>query len=333
MFSNSSKLASGDTGDFTLPTPPTVDAGGPYDTAVGTNVQLNATVTQNSGSDLVITWTTDLPGYFDDPNIEDPIFTPQVVGSYVLTITVTTSNSAPIQDTATLEVSFVANSVRFTDDDSLTTTFNEDNTNLITISYWAYGDRGTTNDPSIASFIVGSQKGGWFSTADGSFQLWGNVRFVFRPGLHVYTGLYVFPQGQWNHIMMSVDLGNTSKRHFWVNDVDYSNIATWFIYNPSLELGNGTCTIGSLTEDVSELYVNFRSYIDLSVLSNREKFRKNKIPVYLGSDGSLPTGGQPLIYMTGGAATWNAGTNNGSLTGLTLAGNITTSTRGTPALP
>lgn len=64
---------------------------------------------------------------------------------------------------------------------------------------------------------------------------------------------------------------------------------------------------------VSNLYFNIDERIDLTVLANREKFRlgaagqANGLPVYLGADGSLPSGSQPAFYAENGELVANAG--------------------------
>jgi len=104
MFNQSTMLAAGDTGDFITPLPPTAEAGGPYVTTNYNGIQLNGTVVANAGEDLVIKWTADGPGTFDDDSIEDPVFTPTSYGTYELTLTVTTSNTNAVIDTASYEL-------------------------------------------------------------------------------------------------------------------------------------------------------------------------------------------------------------------------------------
>jgi len=157
MFSNSSFLSSGDTNDFSLPLAPTVDAGLDGSVAKGFSHQLNATVIQNAGSDLIINWTSDRPGTFNNPNIEDPTFVADETGAYVLTITVTTSNTSPINDILNLTVTTpiaptvdaggpysvdFGNSVQL----NAVVTINDGNN----ISYqWSANQDGTFNNPNI----------------------------------------------------------------------------------------------------------------------------------------------------------------------------------------
>lgn len=85
---------------------PTVDAGGPYTGVATTAIQLDATVTPGSDASPTLLWeeTSGLGGSFSDTSIEDPTFTPTIESSgYVLRLTVTPNDSAPVLDTATLD--------------------------------------------------------------------------------------------------------------------------------------------------------------------------------------------------------------------------------------
>ena len=102
MYSNLSYIAAGDTHDFVVPVGPTAPIGGPYSTDFQVAVQLDSVVTQNDGTDMLITWSSNKSGSFNNTHIENPIFTPTDHGDYILTLTVTTSNASPIILTANL---------------------------------------------------------------------------------------------------------------------------------------------------------------------------------------------------------------------------------------
>lgn len=76
--------------------------------------------------------------------------------------------------------------------------------------------------------------------------------------------------------------------------------------------------------NLSDVY-HSNEFIDLTVASNREKFRSSGgSPVYLGAKGELPTGNSPLFFFTGDASNWNAGINRGTVqTGFGTNGVIT----------
>ncbi len=86
--------------------PPVVDAGGPYNGDVSAATPLDATVTPGSDPTPVLLWTIDSGpggGVFSNDAIEDPTFTPDTVGSYVLRLTATPSDGPAVFDTATFE--------------------------------------------------------------------------------------------------------------------------------------------------------------------------------------------------------------------------------------
>lgn len=85
---------------------PIVDAGGPYNGDVDTATALNGTVTPGSDPTPVLLWTIDSGpggGVFSNDSIEDPLFTPDTVGSYVLKLEASPSDSTPVSDTASFE--------------------------------------------------------------------------------------------------------------------------------------------------------------------------------------------------------------------------------------
>jgi hypothetical protein len=131
----------------------------------------------------------------------------------------------------------------------------------------------------------------------------------------------------WNHFLISVDLSNSSKRWIYLNDVQDTG-ATWTTYtndNIVWSYASGNHGIannafgGSLyTGCLSEMYLNAGQYLDLSVAGNRSLFSSNSHPISLGSDGSIPTGTQPQLYLKDPAAT--AGNNSGTMGNFTING-------------
>ena len=106
------------------------------------------------------------------------------------------------------------------------------------------------------------------------------------------------------------------------NAIDYTR-PDWYVGHS----GGSDDYVGNL----SELWFN-NSYIDLSVVGNRRKWI-NSIgkPVDLLSDGSGPTGTQPLIcFNKDTTATWHQ--NSGSGGGFTVStGSLSDSTTGSPS--
>jgi len=87
---------------------------------------------------------------------------------------------------------------------------------------------------------------------------------------------------------------------------------------PNWAVGADTDATDKMSGAIAELYFAPNQYLDLSVQANREKFILNGAPVSLGSDGSLPTGTAPAIYLPNRAAL--VGTNAGSGGNFTING-------------
>ena len=134
--------------------------------------------------------------------------------------------------------------------------------------------------------------------------------------------------GSWIHIAASWDLGNDNK-HLYVNNVSSLTEATFtddvIDYTVAkYNIGSALGPVFHFEGDTSELYVNTAEYIDLSVKANRQKFISAEgRQVFLGEDGSIPTGTAPLIYIKptwSAAGVLSAGNNAGSGGDFTAAG-------------
>ncbi len=86
-------------------TPPTVEAGGPYVAEKDVATILDATVVLGTDPSPTFLWTivSGGTGTFSDDSIEDPTFTPDSNGGYVLRLTVTPSDAETVFDIAILE--------------------------------------------------------------------------------------------------------------------------------------------------------------------------------------------------------------------------------------
>lgn len=132
----------------------------------------------------------------------------------------------------------------------------------------------------------------------------------------------------WVHVMGSVDLADTAKRHLFVDDVSDLSVVTYTNQNMEFASNIADWGIGGspggtsrMFGDLAELYFAPGQYIDFSVEANRRKFiTSTGYPVNLGADGSTPTGVAPLIYLRGGASGFP--TNLGSGGGFTLTGTL-----------
>lgn len=135
----------------------------------------------------------------------------------------------------------------------------------------------------------------------------------------------------WLHFLASWDLA-TSAEHLYVNDVsdltvttstddtiDYT-VADWGI-------GSLGLTGASWNGCMAELYFAPGQFLDFSIVSNRRKFISSSgKPVYLGADGSSPTGTAPIIYqrVADGAAVATFATNLGGGGDFTITGTLAT---------
>jgi hypothetical protein len=129
------------------------------------------------------------------------------------------------------------------------------------------------------------------------------------------------------HVLASVNL-NTGLGLLYLNDVDDTNAVA--LVNDTIDwAGSGDFGIGGepdggakLSADVADLYINFAASLDLSVAANRRKFiSATGKPVFLGADGSLPTGSAPAVFCSGPTADWH--TNKGAGGGFTENGALT----------
>jgi hypothetical protein len=140
-----------------------------------------------------------------------------------------------------------------------------------------------------------------------------------------------FSLNAWTHIAVSIDLSDTAKRHVYINGS--APTMTWTTYtNDTMNLTCSTHTVGAganlaekYTGALSEVYVNFGAYLDLSNSTNLEKFRTAAgKPANLGGNGGAPTGSAPILYLANGASSF--GDNLGTGGNLTTTGTLTNST-------
>jgi len=131
----------------------------------------------------------------------------------------------------------------------------------------------------------------------------------------------------WQHVLVSFQLNSDAK--IYINDTN----ATFLVpvnSSGSVDFSTNEAVVGAsqpasflnkLNGDLAEVWFN-TSYLDLTVAANRRKFIKsNGKPANLGSDGSLPTGSQPLLYFRGPATSFS--TNRGTGGAFTLTGALT----------
>jgi hypothetical protein len=140
----------------------------------------------------------------------------------------------------------------------------------------------------------------------------------------------------WHHVLFSVDLSDTAKRSIYLDGA--AETPTWTTYsNTAIDFTRTSYAVGAFTNgtskftgDLADFYLDMGTYTDFSDAAKRELFRDaNGKPVYLGSDGSAPTGTAPEVFLSGAdLSAWPV--NKGTGGGYTMNGTLkeTTGTDG-----
>ena len=120
----------------------------------------------------------------------------------------------------------------------------------------------------------------------------------------------------WYHLLASVRTNSSATAYFYKNDT--VSDGTWSDhFNSNIDWTRNQYSIGSkinegnkFNGDLGPIWID-NTYLDITVESNRRKFiSASGTPVDLGSDGSIPTGSQPKVYIRGEASVWNSADNN-----------------------
>jgi hypothetical protein len=131
----------------------------------------------------------------------------------------------------------------------------------------------------------------------------------------------------WYHHLISVDMA-TGTAHCYVDDVDSIQTfaaptdTTLDFTNAQHFIGAGAGPTAIMNGSVADLWIDYETYIDFSIEANRRKFiDADGNPIYLGANGTLPTGSAPDIFLSGDTDTWH--TNKGTGGGFTENGALT----------
>lgn len=135
----------------------------------------------------------------------------------------------------------------------------------------------------------------------------------------------------WLHILFSADMA-AGTAHLYINDELQLNTTTFT--NATIDFTGANWSVGAqvdgtqkYTGDIADLWFMPGVYIDFSQEANRRKFvSESGIPVYLGTDGSIPTGAAPVIYLSSATDSWH--TNKGTGGGFTENGALTDGSSG-----
>lgn len=164
------------------------------------------------------------------------------------------------------------------------------------LSFWARADAFSTNPSFLAT---GSQSLTCRSSTAGGLTL-----DLYRADGTVIVSIGASSNtsvSQWAHFLWSWDMDAgywfakngaleiSSSTTFGV-DVAYADATNW-------RIGEQLDGNGDYNGLMSEYYLNTVDSLDLTNNSNIAKFIKLLRPVSLGSNGSIPTGAQPILYM------------------------------------
>jgi hypothetical protein len=190
------------------------------------------------------------------------------------------------------------------------------------ISVWFRVDGGDGTDRPIITFIAsGSSPAVRVVLAFDNF-----LRFSFidvaKGGFYDFTFTStVLASSSWNHALCNYNHNATSgsrTAQLYLNGV--SGVSVGADSGPAFTADYATSGItASIAREgsayyngaLAELYFAPGQSLDLSMSANREKFNSGNRPVFLGLDGSLPTGTAPAIYLPNPAATVNVNAGTG----------------------
>jgi hypothetical protein len=138
----------------------------------------------------------------------------------------------------------------------------------------------------------------------------------------------------WRHFLAAWKTATPAVGYIYMNDVqDKAIVPPNIVADASVDLTLGDWAVGAYSSGaqkfngaLAELFFH-NTYLDITVESNRRKFiDSNGKPVNLGSDGSLPLGVSPLVYLhlDDGEAVANFATNRGTGGNFSITGTLDT---------
>lgn len=146
-----------------------------------------------------------------------------------------------------------------------------------------------------------------------------------------------YSMNAWHHMLASWDLA-AGTINFYHDDVSDKSVVTSTndVIDYTVGAGGGDWSISGVAGltwvgALADLYFAPGQYLDFSIVANRRKFiSATKKPVYLGADGSIPTGVAPIVYqhLADAEAPANFATNRGPGGNFTRTGSALT-THGT----
>jgi hypothetical protein len=217
---------------------------------------------------------------------------------------------------------YVPNAVQFDGtNDYLTHTFAAQNETSLSGSFWI-----RLNSLPAVRRLVENESSTFFIQTDGRLTFyWVDSSGNIVANCYSTAGADI-GDGDWHHVNYSFDGTGTNNYYVYIDGIDRTDGATCFAgafdtfylnNSNDLFLGRDTGGTGYTDGDIADFWMDFGTYIDLSVPANRAKFYNNG-PVYLGADGSKPTGVAPEVFLSGDTADWH--TNKGTGGGFTENG-------------
>ena len=185
----------------------------------------------------------------------------------------------------------------------------------LTTSFWLASYSGTA---SRGVFMLGGSLMLYFqrnnnSTAYIKIEESGKIQGSSTATISIPTGTTA------THFYIAVDMSSTSKRFVWVNGSAVS--MTWSTYNNTNLTQTGTANIGNTNTLYieSDIYDFWYTNTYLAPSTYNSKFYNGGVSPNLGSNGQIPTGTAPLVYINGYGNLENRGTGGA----LTTGGSIT----------
>lgn len=200
------------------------------------------------------------------------------------------------------------------------------------LSVWVRFDSGTGAQRIIGS--NGDNDQGFESqrrSSSGAFEIIGR-NAAGTDILLLRTSASFVAGATWRHFLASWDLA-TGAGHLYVNDV--SDLGSSTLTNDTIDYAEDNYGVGGnpvsgavkLDGALAELYFAPGQYLDLSILANRRKFISNTgKPVWLGANGSAPTGTAAIVYLhlDNSEAVANFATNRGTGGNFSITGTLET---------
>lgn len=279
-----------------------------------TNANLQATTNANGLDVLEI-----LPGFFNSNAIA---WWPQ---NFQPRVGFTNSLDNAIYRASSIDLSGTNANVKFTGSAITMSGIGQ----ALTFDGWVNPDTdGTT------MYFVQGRNGTSGSTWNGRINTAGAIRFIATDGSGVTILDVTSPNNVadaadgWVHVHLAVDLSNTSNRELYIGGTNLTSSSTWSFYSTSgvllldrtdLIFGTDDSNGSDFNGQLGPFWIDDERWPGATYISS---FINGGNPVNLGTDGSLPTGSAPDVYMKWGSgslgvnsgADGGTGTQNGSPT-------------------